>query len=892
MLAAEVSEVDVPAGVDIAAVNSATSLVVSGTVEEIAALEERWRSEGRRVKRLVVSHAFHSKLMEPMLAGFAEVAESLSYNEPLISLPGAVTDPAYWVRQVRDTVRFADGVAALREQGVTSFLEIGPDTALAAHVTGASAALRHGRDEAETLLRAIAELHVAGVGVDWAAMAGEWGGRRVPLLALPFDHERFWPEPATAVPAAGRVETRFWSAVESQDVDTVATTLRLGPGDGLAAVLPALSAWRKQFHDQATTDQWRYRITWKPLADTPAALTGTWLVATPPAGIADGPARAVADALRERGAAVVPLTVERPDRAALAERLAQAGPVDGVVSLLALDESDGPGLTSGLAATLALAQALRDAAVAAPFWVLTRGAVGTGPTDPPAHPLQAQVWGLGRVLALEQPATWGGLVDLPDLLDARAGTRLAAVLAGAGEDQVALRSAGAMARRLCRAPLGEPSPDRWTPAGTVLVTGGTGALGAKIARWLAERGARRLLLTARGGMAAPGAADLVADLAALGTTATVAACDVADRDAMAALLAEHPVSAVVHAAGVTSAVPVADTGTDEFADVLRAKVDGARILDELLPDAEAFVLFSSVAATWGSGGQSAYAAGNAFLDALAEQRRGRGRAATSVAWGPWADTGMAADDTAREYLRRRGLRALPGQVALAALGQAVDAGEACVTVADVRWEQFAAAFTLVRPSTLVDDLPEVRAMAEAAHVAEPEPDRGEQLRDRLAGLDAAAEEAVLLELVTGAVAVVLGHDERSTVEPDQPFGELGFDSLTAVELASRLSAVTGLTLPATTAFDYPTARDLARHLRGGLGGGRNGVDALLAGLDEMDEVFGTQAPDGLTRARVAVRLRAFLDRWVDGRPASAGLDLADEDADADMLRMIEQELAT
>ncbi|MFC4852879.1 type I polyketide synthase [Actinophytocola glycyrrhizae] len=897
MLAAEVSEEDVPAGVDVAAVNSATSLVVSGTEEEISALEERWRAEGRRVKRLVVSHAFHSALMEPMLAEFAVVTESLSYHDPRIPLPGAVTDPAYWVRQVRDTVRFADGVAWLRERGVASFLEIGPDTALAAHVTGAVATLRHGRDETETLLRALAELHVAGVGVDWAAMAGEWGGQRVPLPTYPFDHERFWPEPPAA-PAANRVETRFWSAVESQDVDTVATTLRLEPGDGLAAVLPALSAWRKQFHDQATTDQWRYRITWKPLADTPAALTGTWLLALPPAGVADGPARAVAGILAEHGAAVVPLTVGQPDRAALAERLEQTGPVDGVVSLLAMDESDGPGLTAGLAATLALAQALRDAAVAAPFWVLTRGAVGTGPADPPAHPLQAQVWGLGRVLALEHPGTWGGLVDLPDRLDTQAGTRLAAVLAGTGEDQVALRPAGAMARRLCRAPLGEPSPDRWTPAGTVLVTGGTGALGAQVARWLAERGARRLLLTARSGMAAPGAADLVADLAALGTTATVAACDVADRDALAALLAEHPVSSVVHAAGVTAAVPVTDTGTDGFADVLRAKVDGARHLDELLPDAEAFVLFSSIAATWGSGGQSAYAAGNAFLDALAEQRRGRGRAATSVAWGPWADTGMAADDTAREYLRRRGLRALPGPVALTALGQAVDAGETCVTVADVRWEQFAAAFTLVRPSTLVEDLPEVLAMAEAAHVAEPEPDRGEQLRNRLAGLDDAAADAALLELVTGAVAVVLGHDRTSggtsTVEPDQPFGELGFDSLTAVELAGRLSAVTGLALPATTAFDYPTARDLARHLRGELGGGRSGVAALLAGLDEVDEVFGRQAPDGLTRARVAVRLRTFLDRWVDGRPAPAGLDLADTDAeadtDADMLRMIEQEL--
>ncbi|MGX7825874.1 type I polyketide synthase [Actinokineospora sp. 24-640] len=892
MLAVEGAEADVPEGIDIAAVNSATSLVVSGTEDEIEALEERWRAEGRRVKRLVVSHAFHSHLMEPMLAEFSAVAESLTYREPRIPMFGAVTDPGYWVRQVRETVRFADGVTRLRDAGVTACLELGPDAVLAAHVDGASAALRRGRDEAESLLRAVAELHVSGVPVDWAAMTRDWGGRAVPLPTYPFDHERFWPEPAPAGGQTGlvanRVESRFWAAVEQEDVQSVAETLRLDPGNGLASVLPALSAWRRQFHDQTLTDQWRYRVGWKPVPDPAETAAGTWLVVTSAAG-SD---HEVADALRTHGAEVVALAMEQTGRAALAERLAAVGPVDGVVSLLALDESDGPGLTQGVAGTLTLAQALLDADVTAPLWLLTRGAVGTGPSDPLTGPLQAQVWGLGRVLALEHAATWGGLVDLPERLDALTGKRLAAVLAGTtGEDQVAVRHRGVLARRLARAPLGHPPADRWTPTGTVLVTGGTGALGARVARWLAERGAPRLLLTARGGMAAPGAADLVAELAELGTTATVAACDVADRAALAALLADTPVTAVVHAAGVTATATVAETDPAAFAEVLRAKVDGARNLDELLPDVTAFVLFSSIAATWGSGGQSAYAAGNAFLDALAEQRRARGRVATAIAWGPWAETGMAADDTAREYLRRRGLRALPGPTALVALGQAVDGDETCVTVADVRWEQFAAAFTLVRRSPLIEDLPEVRALAEAARVAEPEPDQGRQLRERLAGLDRAGQEAALLELVSGAVAVVLGHAEAGAVEPGQAFGELGFDSLTAVELANRLAAVTGLALPVTLAFDYPTALELARHLGAALGGGVSGVGALLAGLDAMDEVFGRQAPDGLTRARVAVRLRAFLDRWADGRPsAPEPLEEFAADSDDDMIRMIEQEL--
>ncbi|WP_424232773.1 beta-ketoacyl synthase N-terminal-like domain-containing protein, partial [Actinophytocola sp.] len=207
MLAAEVSEEDVPAGVDVAAVNGPTSLVVSGTEEEISALEERWRAEGRRVKRLVVSHAFHSRLMEPMLAEFATVAESLTYHEPGIPLPGAVTDPAYWVRQVRDTVRFADGIAALREQGVTSFLELGPDPVLSAHVDGAVPVLRRGRDEAGTVFAALGAVWTWGVDVDWGAVYGTWDARVVDVPTYAFQHERYWaavqePLLGAAVPLA------------------------------------------------------------------------------------------------------------------------------------------------------------------------------------------------------------------------------------------------------------------------------------------------------------------------------------------------------------------------------------------------------------------------------------------------------------------------------------------------------------------------------------------------------------------------------------------------------------------------------------------------------------------------------------------------------------------
>ncbi|MGB3438194.1 MAG: beta-ketoacyl synthase N-terminal-like domain-containing protein, partial [Actinophytocola sp.] len=405
MLAAEVSEEDVPAGVDVAAVNGPTSLVVSGTEEEISALEERWRAEGRRVKRLVVSHAFHSKLMEPMLAEFAVVAESLTYHEPGIPLPGAVTDPAYWVRQVRDTVRFADGVTELRERGVVTFVELGPDPVLSAHVTDAVAVLRRGRDETGTVLAAVAAAWTRGAAVDWARIVPE--GRRVDLPTYAFQRERYWAE-APAPTLSGQDDTGFWQAVESGDVSVLADELRLPDGAALSAVLPALSAWRERGRTSATVDAWRYAVAWRPVTPPAAALTGTWAVA--------GAGADVVAALLAGGADVV--EIDGQDEL--------PGTLAGVVSGLDLD------------GTVALSAAL-EAGPPVPLWCLTRGAVATGRSDRITDPVAARIWGFGLVAALERPDRWGGLVDLPDELDGRAGARLAAVLAGGAGDQLAIR---------------------------------------------------------------------------------------------------------------------------------------------------------------------------------------------------------------------------------------------------------------------------------------------------------------------------------------------------------------------------------------------------------------------------------------------------------------------
>ncbi|WP_051385892.1 type I polyketide synthase [Actinokineospora inagensis] len=779
MLAVEIaeSELDLPEGVDMAAVNADRSVVVSGDSSVVQKLEDRWRGEGGRVKRLAVSHAFHSHHMDPMLDEFAEVANRLDYREPAIRImptaPGRVDTPEYWVGQVRATVRFADAVAGQD----ADFLELGPDGVLSALVENtALPLLRNGKPEPETAVRALAEMWVRGTKVDWAAVIG--GGNAVDLPTYPFQRQRFWLDTFAAPAPDTGDEQAFWAAVDQGDATTLAAGLDLD-ATTIDTVLPALTAWRKDRTRRSTVDSWRYKTVWTPIEPgTPAV--GTWLAVACPEDIRD--------ALRNQGLRLVEVDLDgtETDRWSLAQRL--LGDYDGVIAgTLPGAHPEYPDLPKAVALTVLLVQALGDAGVTAPLWCVTRNAQSVGRSDRPADPDQTVLWGLGRVAALEFAQRWGGLVDLPDVLDTRAAARLAAVLTGP-EDQVAVRGSGVYARRLTRA--GGTATTPWRTRGTTLITGGTGALAGHAAALLVDRGAGHLLLLSRSGPDSPQAEAL---RATYGDRVTIKACDVADRDALREAVAGHDIRTVVHTAGMVEAVPLAETGLGEFADVLRAKATGAANLHALLPDAH-FVLFSSIAATWGSGNQAAYSAANAYLDGLAEHRRANGQPTTSVAWGPWAGSGMLVAEDAEDYLARRGLSAMDPALATVALAKALDHGDTTVTVADVDWSRFTAAFTTSRPSPLLADF------TEPVEVAEVKP----------------VHPGNLLTLVRASAAAVLGHSDATAIEPTRPFNDLGFDSLTAVELRDRLVAATGVALPATLVFDYPTARALADHLAGHL----------------------------------------------------------------------------
>ncbi|WP_246623148.1 beta-ketoacyl reductase [Streptomyces malaysiensis] len=340
---------------------------------------------------------------------------------------------------------------------------------------------------------------------------------------------------------------------------------------------------------------------------------------------------------------------------------------------------------------------------------------------------------------------------------------------------------------------------------------------------MARAGAGHLLLASRRGPATDGAAALRDELKALGAQVSLAACDVGDRAAVAALLdgipADRPLTAVVHTAGAIDHGHLTELTTARFQAVARARSQGARHLHDLTRDRDltAFVLFSSLTGTVGAAGQAGYAVANALLDALAEERSAAGLPVTCVAWGPWADAGMAdAGGAGGRTVGHGGLTPMEPDLALRALERAVAAGDSRVAVLDADWPRFAGHLADdpgARPlARLLDGIPAVRQAATA--VASPSPHSPEEFGKQLQALAPAEREAELLRVVCTHAAVVLGHGTPDVIAPGRGFVEMGFDSLTATRLRNRLAATTGLQVSAATVFAHPTPDTLAAHLLG------------------------------------------------------------------------------
>ncbi|MER7674737.1 SDR family NAD(P)-dependent oxidoreductase [Kitasatospora sp. NPDC096128] len=628
-----------------------------------------------------------------------------------------------------------------------------------------------------------------------------------------------------------------------------------------------------------------FTVEWAPIAAAEAP-SGDWaLVGADRFGLAE--------ALSASGVAVRSFA----DLAEVAAA-AEAGEIEPVLVLACAggqeggDPAEGARRAAGEALGLVQGWLAEERLEDARLVVVTRGGVAAAAGERVGDLPAAAVWGLLRSAQSENPGRLV-LVDLPATGDRATTDQAAAVLPTAlatGEAELALRNGAAHGRRLTR-PSGSPtaverSSDQHAGR-TALVTGGTGTLGGLVAEHLAATGrADGLVLTSRSGPGAAGVAALAAGLALSGASVEVVACDTGEREALAGLLAripaERPLRTVVHTAGVLDDATIASLTPERVAAVMRPKADGAWHLHELTRglDLDAFVLFSSAAATFGVPGQGNYVAANAFLDALAADRRAAGLPGTSLAWGLWADvSGLTAQlsDAERSRMNRSGSAALSADEGLALMDLALARDEAVLVPAKLDLAGLRA------QAARTGDVPPLwRALAgrPARRSAASGGAGADSLHRQLAALTTADGDQLLLDLVRAHVAAVLGHSSGEAVEPGRVFTDLGFDSLTAVQLRNRLTTATGLRLPATLVFDYPSPAALAGHLRGRLGGGpatavRAPAPVGAAAHDEPIAIVGMSCrfPGGVAGPEDLWRMMADGQDAISAFPADRGWDL-------------------
>ncbi|EDM75374.1 modular polyketide synthase, partial [Plesiocystis pacifica SIR-1] len=795
MIAIQASEAELRPHLDgleeqlaIAAINGPSSTVVSGDAEAARAVEAAFAGRGRKTKRLDTSHAFHSPRMQPMLEDFAAALGGLRFGPATVlvvsTLTGRRCEPTtmasvdYWLDHARSAVRFLDGVRSLEAEGVTRFLELGPQAVLAsavphclsgtktnAHAVASLAGPRFEGAPGEDLSRALGELYTHGQRVDWRAVFATVEARRCELPTYAFRRERHWLEGRPASPRSLRYTPR-WVPVEGSASCPGACVLVVpqvwAQGAEGAARLAELRADETTSTEVSIVDE-----------DVDAA---TWLDALP--------TRAVA-----------------------------------LVSLLALDDRPDaalPGVSRGLRANLALTQACARAEAPPRLWLVTRGAVSVSAEDPLTHPTQAMTWALGRALGLEHPSSWGGLIDLGEGLPLAAA--LSTLVRDDGEDELAARADGIRARRLVPLEGSEPTPRPPVQLrGAALITGGTGALGLHIARWLVERGAESLILVSRRGPASPGIEATRAELEGLGASVSVVACALDDRRAVAELLTAHreDLRAIVHAAGIPGEpTPLRAIEAEQLAAVAAGKVAGAQHLHalsrELGLELELFLCLSSMWGVWGSGPLMAYAGANAYLDALATHRRQAGLPAAALAWGPWAEGGMVDAETLAR-LGEIGLRSLAPSVAIHELGALVDHGASGVLVADVDWPRFCSSSASGGARPLFAELPQLRADAAGADLGSTS-----TLATELRAASPEARRRALVALILDTIRAVLElPDDPHTdarLRPEVGFYDLGLDSVLCVELCARLGRELGARLSVVSVFENPRPAALAAHL--------------------------------------------------------------------------------
>jgi malonyl CoA-acyl carrier protein transacylase len=860
--------------VAIAAINGPQSVVISGETAAVQAVCAELEADGAKLKPLAVSHAFHSPLMEPMLAAFAEVANSITYSPPhteiisnvtgKLAAPGEMTTPDYWCRHIRQPVRFADSFAALHQHRYQIFLEVGPKPVLlgmgyqcipAADVSQLAlvSSLRPGQDDWQTMLESLGQLYGCGLPIAWSEFDREYGRRQVTLPTYPFQRQSYRVSPTERrSPITETPQTPIIQLLQKGETEQLAQLLNQAGqfSDEQRAVLPELlTALVKQHQQQAaftTLQNWFYEVEWQlsprqSQVDATEARSepGIWLILADQKGVGQALAQqltqqghhcAIAHAgtgyHREASAQWTINPVEPSHFEQWCQEIVEqfSLPWRGVVHLWSLDVAQPDVLTLstlkqaqilGCASAMHLVQALSQHPRNTPrLWLVTQGAMPIAQSLPAIA--QTPLWGMGRVISLEHPQFWGGMIDLaPEFSQDEILTLSTEIQNAEGEDHIAFRARQRYVARLVQTAIQEPKPVSFHSDRTYLITGGLGSLGLQVAQWMVEQGGKSLVLTGRRSPS-PEAQKAIAHLEQLGATVFIAQADVAALADMAEVLetintSMPPLAGIIHAAGVSSPQALADMNLEALESMLSPKLAGSWNLHTLTQNIplDFFVNFSSISAVWGSKGLAHYAAANHFLDGLAHYRRRLGLPALSVNWGPWAEAGMATGDSQADWLSRRGLKGLSSSVGLSALASLLSSDRIQTTVAGVNWTIFKSLYESGGARPLLQQLGEpARSARIEAEKKEPDP-----IWQDLEALPPEERQGRLVTYLQAEVGKVLGITETSKLpEPQQGFFDMGMDSLMALELKNRLEVSLAKPLPATLVIEAPTLRELAKYL--------------------------------------------------------------------------------
>lgn len=760
--------------VSIAAVNGASHVVISGEREAVAMIVASLQAQGVTARELNVSHAFHSPLTDPVLDLFRPVAKSISYQQPKIGFVSCVsgdlvqdevTNPEYWVRHVRMPVRFDLALKTLRNSHGRLFVEIGPQPVLSslAETESVSEArpdtnaiflpsLRSKIPDHRQCLETLGRLFVHGAAVDWSAYYRGRYERQTKLPTYPFQRQRHW-----------------FSSAE----------------------LCYRAVWQEKSLERPV------------IADS----TGQWLI------IAEHEWPELSRSLEAVGRRAIFASPGSDSPDGYRRLLETAGQLEGIVYLwqpTADMEAASSGINDfGLSRLTHLSQAIAALESTPKLWLVTRGATSAGSaklTSPFATALQ----GLGRCLFLEHPKCKGGLIDLDDFKGEDPANRVRdELLEPQGEDCVVWRDNQRYVNRLEAYRPAESPPVRLSDDGAYVITGGCGALGLQVSRFLAELGAGCLVLMSRSGPSEE-ALSALRSLKERGCRLLFVQGDVTNKADVAALLEtiaanSFKLKGVVHAAGVNEQCSLAELKEPQLMSTLAPKIVGALNLHQLtetLP-LDFFICFSSISAVWGSARQAHYAAANAFLDGFVEYRRERGLTGLAINWGPWAGDGMSMLDGSSR-VEDGGLRLLRPELALSTLSRLMASRESRVTVVDVDWTRLKNLYEVHGRQPLFDNFGgQTTPVVGIAHAP---------LVNELRAMAPSERFERLARPVQSLVADVLRLDGDQVVEREVGFFDMGVDSLMAVQIHDRIQRLVGRELPPSLCFDYPTIVAMVEHL--------------------------------------------------------------------------------